>query len=146
MVIYEFRCKDGHEFEGEFPTIAEYERQQKAGMVACPLCDSRDLEKLISRVNINTQGAVADKKPEKAERQSPKMVDQRYLMAAKEKLLDVGNEFPDEARRMYHDPEYTRERLGKKEGIIGSCSPDEQKALVEEGLPIEEICVVKLDS
>ncbi len=48
MRVFNLACARGHTFEGWFTSGDDYIRQSAAGMIACPLCDSTDIEKKLS--------------------------------------------------------------------------------------------------
>ena len=38
MILYELKCSNGHHFEAWFKDSTAYDRQEKRGEVACPIC------------------------------------------------------------------------------------------------------------
>ena len=46
MIVYDLTCSAGHAFEGWFDSGDEFARQKEAGLVACPVCDGIDVERL----------------------------------------------------------------------------------------------------
>jgi hypothetical protein len=48
MRVFNLACARGHAFEGWFTSGDDYVRQSAAGMIACPVCDSTDIEKKLS--------------------------------------------------------------------------------------------------
>ena len=52
MIKYRLRCRCQHEFEGWFPSSKEYTRQKNQGMIQCPMCDSKEVDKAIMAPNI----------------------------------------------------------------------------------------------
>ena len=47
MIKYTLRCECEVEFDGWFPSIQEFDRQKKKGLLQCPMCDSTNVEKAI---------------------------------------------------------------------------------------------------
>ena len=45
MILYDLRCRKGHVFEAWFRDSAAYDDQVGAGVVACPTCGSKKVEK-----------------------------------------------------------------------------------------------------
>ena len=45
MIIFDLLCGKGHAFEGWFASGAEFDRQKKARLVSCPVCDGSDIER-----------------------------------------------------------------------------------------------------
>jgi len=57
MIVYQLRCHHDHEFEVWFPDSMACTRQIKAKEVACPICDSKSVEKAIMSPNISTKNS-----------------------------------------------------------------------------------------
>jgi uncharacterized Zn finger protein (UPF0148 family) len=47
MIKYALVCERKHNFEVWFSDSADYDRQRKRGLVTCPVCDSKKVEKAI---------------------------------------------------------------------------------------------------
>ena len=47
MIRYALACDNGHAFDSWFQNSAAYDKQAKAGLVACPVCNSVKVEKSI---------------------------------------------------------------------------------------------------
>jgi len=45
MILYALRCDGDHEFEAWFRDAATFDRQAEAGIVSCPICESRAVSK-----------------------------------------------------------------------------------------------------
>ena len=153
MIHYNLRCKKGHAFESWFQSSSAYESQEKRKLVSCPLCGSTDVERAImapriarkkGRENIPAEPMPAPAAPTPATEVIPPssptpllMTQERELRAKLKELRDhivknadnVGERFPNEARKMhYGDIEHRP--------IYGEASPDEAKALIEEGVEV----------
>jgi len=48
MIIYDLVCPKGHQFEGWFPNLEEFNTQRKEGLVDCPVCGDVHVEKIPS--------------------------------------------------------------------------------------------------
>jgi len=155
MIHYNLRCKKGHAFESWFQSSSAYEQQERRRLVSCPLCGSTDVERAIMAPRIarkkGREQAPAEPLPvpatsapagssEVTPPSSPTpllMTQERELRAKLKELRDhivnnadnVGERFPNEARKMhYGDIEHRP--------IYGEASPDEAKALIEEGVEV----------
>jgi len=53
MIKYQLKCNHDHTFDGWFPNITEFERQQGKKLIVCPLCDSTQVDRDIMSPNIN---------------------------------------------------------------------------------------------
>jgi hypothetical protein len=144
MIVFDLACKNaGHVFEIWFGSSTDYEDQKGRGLVSCPYCGSTDVTKAVMAPNVAPKGnartdttpAAAAPVPAAANVPSPEafkaMVSK--LAEVQARMLEgsdyVGNRFADEARSMH---------LGEQENrpIHGQTSPEEAKALIEEGVPV----------
>jgi hypothetical protein len=156
MIHYNLRCERGHAFESWFQSSAAYESQEKRKLVNCPVCGSAKVERAIMAPRI-----VSKKRRDKAEpvaaapveaaptASTPTpllMAQERELRAKLKELRDhivknadnVGERFPNEARKMhYGDIEHRP--------IYGEASPDEARALIEEGVEVSPLPVLPDD-
>jgi hypothetical protein len=149
MIHYNLRCGKGHAFESWFQSSVAYETQEKRKLVSCPICGSSDVERAIMAPRVVSKKgrdsapsepapAPAPSTEVTAPSPTPLMMAQDQELRAKLKELrdhivknadDVGNRFPNEARKMhYGDIEHRP--------IYGEASPDEARALIEEGVEV----------
>ncbi len=132
MIKYALGCAGGHEFESWFPDSAAYEKQRKRLLVACPECGSTAVDKAIM-----APAVVGDRSPHDAppanlldakRRQAREMV-VRLRQEIEANTDDVGGKFPEVARAIHAGDEPER-------AIRGQASPDEARALIEEGVGV----------
>ena len=157
MIRYDLRCERGHAFDSWFQSSAAYDSQVKRKLVTCPVCGSAKIEKAIMAPQIiNRKGRekpvaapvaeapVADSTP--SESTPLLMAQERELRAKLRELRDhivknadnVGERFPNEARKMhYGDIEHRP--------IYGEASPEEAKALIDEGVEVSPLPVLPDD-
>jgi hypothetical protein len=154
MIHYNLRCASGHAFESWFQSSSAYETQEKRKQVNCPVCGSAEVERAIMAPQIvskkGREVAVAAPAPA-AEVATPAstpllMAQERELRTKLKELRDhivksadnVGERFPVEARKMhYGDIEHRP--------IYGEASPDEARALIEEGVEVTPLPVLPDD-
>ena len=157
MIRYTLRCDRGHGFESWFQNSAAYDSQVKRRLVSCPSCGSVKVEKAIMAPQIGKKGRAAVVAPEASEpaastdvgnfSSTPLMMAQEAELRAKIKQLrdhvtknadNVGEKFPDEARKMhYGDIEHRP--------IYGEASPDEARSLIDEGIEVSPLPVLPGD-
>jgi len=154
MIHYSLRCDRGHEFESWFQSSSAYEQQEKRKLVNCPACGSAKVERAIMAPQIvskkgreSAAPAPAASTDVTAPASTPLMMAQERELRAKLKELrdhivknadNVGERFPDEARKMhYGDIEHRP--------IYGEASPDEARALIEEGVEVSPLPVLPED-
>ncbi len=55
MIVFNLACKSGHRFEGWFRSSDAYVAQRAQAQVRCPVCESVEIEKLLTapRLNLN---------------------------------------------------------------------------------------------
>jgi hypothetical protein len=155
MIHYHLRCERGHAFESWFQSSSAYEAQEKRKLVNCPTCGSAKVERAIMAPRIVSKKgretpvpAPAATAPEAATPASTPllMAQERELRAKLKELRDhivknadnVGERFPNEARKMhYGDIEHRP--------IYGEASPDEARALIQEGVDVAPLPVLPND-
>ena len=128
MIVFDLKCADGHVFESWFGSSASYEEQRTAGLVACPMCGSAEVAKAVMAPNVGAKGNQASAPPPAAMKAA-----MAALASAQAKMLEnsqwVGTAFADKARSMHLGDEPVAQ-------IHGQTTPEQAKALVEEGVPI----------
>ena len=160
MILYNLVCAKGHEFESWFAGSAAYDSQAKRGLVECPVCGSAKVEKALMTPRLaRTRKSMpaASETPEPAAASEPVVPaapeapapvavispQERELRTKLRELREhlvknaenVGQRFPEEARKMHY---------GEKEhrSIYGTASPDDAKALHEEGIEFAPLPVL----
>lgn len=138
MKVLNLQCSSHHMFEGWFASDADYASQVERGLLECPLCADKTIQKLPSAPRLNF-GAVAAPRSETAtEKQAviagdpAQALQAAYLQLARRivsETEDVGERFAEEARKIHYGE--TEER-----GIRGRASREETEALMEEGIAV----------
>jgi hypothetical protein len=166
VIRYSLVCNAGHAFESWFANSAAYEKQVRRDLVTCPLCGSAKVEKAImapalassaKRKSIQApatpEAPAATETPAAAEapaanvpEKSPVAIVSEHERELRKKLKElrehlvknsdyVGPKFPEEARRIHYGETEHR-------SIYGEASPDEAKALHEEGIEFHPLPVL----
>ena len=140
MKVLDLQCGNGHTFEGWFGSEEAFMQQRAQSMVACPVCASMDINKLLSAPRLNLVTSRRDAGSHKPVQDpcgiatpveantgtAAWMAMGRQIMAA---TADVGASFAEEARRMHYGEIEHRP-------IRGTSTLVEAIALVEEGVPV----------
>jgi hypothetical protein len=131
MIVFDLRCVHGHGFEGWFASSEEFVRQQGANLVRCPLCDDAHVERMPSaRVRVS-KGAAIEAPPEGAAPAEHVAGFPPDLVAKLREVVrnteDVGERFPEEARRIHYQETPAR-------AIRGKASREDAEALTDEGI------------
>lgn len=123
MIRYDLRCEHGDEFDAWFGSIADYDKQADAGLIACPHCGSTQIGK--------APMAPAVRSARKQDAQKERAVAMAMAAKVREHIKDnfeyVGDKFADEARKI-HDGD------AEERAIWGEATPAQAEALAEEGI------------
>lgn len=157
MIVYDLECiPHAHRFEGWFASSDDFARQQERGLILCPQCASPQVIKAPmaprltrkgNQIEAARRGPATSAPPPVAQAVPPppplppeavarlQATMQAIAVAQAEALKSstwVGQDFAKDARAMHY---------GDKEAapIHGQASPDEARALVEEGVEIAPI-------
>jgi len=132
MIKYCLQCEKTHEFEGWFRSSSDFDIQAEKKMLTCPVCGSDDVKKAIMAPSVSTSRRKAGVANEARlrEMQSTLASASNKVMKHIEKNFDyVGQDFPEEARKIHYGETETR-------GIFGEASGKEAKELIDEGVNI----------
>jgi len=159
MIRYSLVCDKGHDFESWFADSTAYDKQAKRKLVACPHCGSAKVDKAIMAPRLagsKTGKAPAEAPPGEAPAAAPEPAapapvamlspQERELRSKLKELRDhltknadnVGKKFPEQARKM-HDGEVEHRT------IYGEASPEDAKALAEEGIEFHPLPILPDD-
>lgn len=130
MISFNLRCSKDHEFEGWFRDSARFEKDRKARRIECPICGDAKIERALSAPNIATSERREAANAEQARALRDKL--RRFRRHVESTAEDVGERFPEEARKIHYGESEER-------GIYGKASPEEARDLIEEGVPVAPI-------
>ncbi|MFZ5609505.1 MAG: DUF1178 family protein [Pseudomonadota bacterium] len=133
MIVFDLQCGRAHVFEAWFASSADYEDQRARHLLACPICGDGAIAKAVMAPHLGRKSNQKDS----AEKLPVAGGDAREAAALLAKLErhvrgnfeDVGDRFPEEARKIHYGEAPTR-------GIYGEASAREAKALIEEGIDL----------
>jgi hypothetical protein len=146
MIRYRLACVGGHAFEAWFSSSADFDRQQARGLVECPACGAREIEKQMMAPSVATSRS-RERRTEAAAGATPGAGagralaalsgEQREMLAKMRELKkaliesseDVGERFPEEARRIHYGEKKAR-------GIHGKATLADAAELAEEGIEV----------
>ena len=145
MIHYDLICEKGHEFDGWFSDSSAFDKQALHGMVNCTVCGTGEIQKQLMAPGIparsNTRAAASQVMT--AGPLDPRAAVMMQMMREHRKHVEatsenVGDKFVDEARKIHYNE-------SEKRGIHGLATPDDAKALVEEGIEIFPVPVLPED-
>lgn len=140
MIRYSLQCDSGHGFEGWFTKSEDFDAQVASGFLTCPSCGSAHISKSLMAPSVST----ARKKDEMqtlamdTARKEVMTKLKEAVAAVKANSEDVGERFPEEARKIHYGEADAR-------GIIGQATPTEARALIDEGIEIAPLPVLPDD-
>ncbi len=144
MIVFNLTCSNAHKFEGWFGSSADFDQQQRSTMLNCPVCGCTQINKALHAPYVNTGSTQRTEKDE--HRAQAREVEKQYTNVAREvaqivehliaNTEDVGNAFPEEARKIHYKE--TPERK-----IRGNASHNEVKELREEGIDVIALPIPK---
>lgn len=135
MKVFNLCCDQEHAFEGWFASSDDFDRQLDAGLIECPVCASAAVQKLPSAPRLNlgsvqeateSSGKEPVAMPNDDSMRSMMLQIARHIAANSE---DVGERFPEEARRIHYEE-------APKRSIRGMASKDEAAELKDEGIEV----------
>lgn len=155
MKVLNLQCSHQHSFEGWFASEDDFQTQLSRGLVECPMCADKSVQKLPSAPRLNLGGHQGPDAPGKNSHASPMSVSNDESAAARKlpavagmpasraeqaaflqalrhvvaNTEDVGTRFADEARRMHYGEQEAR-------SIRGQTSVREAVELMEEGIDV----------
>lgn len=155
MIRYALACQNGHDFESWFRGSEDFDRQNARGLVNCPVCGSASVAKQlmapsVARTDrgrtIDQTGVAVTETP--APEAGVALLSEReaqlraMLRAVREQVVanseDVGKRFAEEARKIHYGESEQR-------SIFGEASPEDARALNEEGIEFHPLPVVPDD-
>ncbi len=143
MIVYDLECENSHRFEGWFGSADDYDKQQASKLLSCPMCNSGQVVRRPSAAYVNT-GAV-EKPPRSQPKPANALPQQQYANVPPEivaKVIehiiknteDVGNRFPEEARKIHYNEAPERH-------IRGTATPKDVESLRDEGIEVVSLPV-----
>ncbi|MDQ6620000.1 MAG: DUF1178 family protein [Pseudomonadota bacterium] len=134
MIVFELSCTAGHRFEGWFASTQEYADQHERELVRCPICDDAKVCKVPSaKVRVGKGTAVVEAPPApaaKVQQEAATPTPAEFVAALRAMVKsaeDVGQRFPEEARKIHYEESAAR-------SIRGKASREEAEAMRDEGI------------
>lgn len=132
---FTLQCDNDHAFEAWFRSNQDYETQAKRGFIECPHCGSIQVAKALMAPQVTT-GRAKDARKDAVmvaagQAVQREMMDKmrEFTRQVKAKADNVGDKFPEQARKMHYGETDAKP-------IYGKATPDEVESLVDEGVGI----------
>jgi hypothetical protein len=132
MKVFNLRCGQQHAYEGWFASEEDFISQQERGMVACPLCGDSESVRMPNATRLKVSRHAAPTEQPTRSGTTEMTMQSQWLRAMRQVLNsteDVGERFPEEARRIHYGEVEER-------GIRGKASREDADALRDEGIEI----------
>ncbi len=138
MIVFDLACACGYWFEGWFHDRADYERQERAGLLQCPACGGNQVHKILSPVAFHGGGrhgappvsgdAPDTNRPQAEElRQAVEAFGRALKRYVEKNFEDVGPRFAETALKIHYGVDEAR-------NIRGVASEAEEEMLRKEGV------------
>jgi hypothetical protein len=137
MIRFELLCQHDHAFEGWFRDGHAFEAQAAGGRLACPICGDAQIRKALMAPSIARGRKAAEAEPAAVDPRRAAMAKMLHVMRkvqdhVEQNFDNVGDRFPEEARKMHIGEVPHRD-------IYGRATGEEADALREEGVPIQRL-------
>jgi hypothetical protein len=129
VIVLNLLCDHGHHFEGWFASGEAFRSQCQSHLVHCPQCQTSAVSQLPSAPHVK-RGGIDVEAPEKLATQvtGPGVAQLHEALATMARQAEnVGERFPEEARRIHYDEAPART-------IRGVATADETRELLDEGI------------
>lgn len=157
MIRFSLCCRRSHKFEGWFAGNEDYEKQQAAGLIACPVCGSARVSKTLMMPNLMTKNAKQNEiKAEGAPAQADSAAAggreaalQKLLVLQKmqKRKLEVLHKLQNLARKMRENAENVGDKFAEearkihfgeseKRSVYGTAKAEDIRALREDGVDV----------
>lgn len=135
LKVFNLRCEHGHDFEGWFASVQAIETQAQRGLIECPHCGSKNVQKALSAPYVHRSGSGIGASLNKSQTKSAPTPEQVQTMVMQQlrtmigKAEDVGERFADEARKMHKGE-------AKERSIRGQATAEQCEQLLDEGIDV----------
>ncbi len=122
MIAFDLKCANGHKFEGWFEDSKAFDRQNREGMISCPVCNDTSISKLLSTFAIKGNNAPG----ELAGKADLEKISKKITAYVEKNFDNVGPDFAKEALKMHYG-------VSEPKNIRGVSTRQEEKTMQEEG-------------
>ena len=127
MIAFDLQCFNGHTFEGWFDDSGAYEEQNKKGLIACPICDDKNVYKIPSTFAIKSFKPVEAASALPAPRIEMEALTRKVVDYVEQNFDNVGADFTTEALKIHYG-------VSEPRNIRGVSTSEEEKTLEKEGI------------
>ena len=156
MIRFSLQCDQEHAFEGWFASNDTFDQQVKRGLLDCPFCGSKKVDKALMAPSVRTsKRMVIESTAEVSETPSTEIATPEPVVLSPEKAEilgklqelsrkiratteNVGKEFAEEARKIHFGEV-------KPRAIYGEATSDDVQSLIEDGVAIAPLAPLPED-
>jgi len=131
MIAYDLQCINGHSFEGWFEDRKAYEKQEKNGLIECPVCNNSSIVRIPSTFAIKSSTSLKEFSDQQADLLNS---GQKIIDFVEKNFDDVGTDFSKEALKMHYG-------VSEARNIRGVSTKEEEKTLIKEGVQFFKVPV-----
>ena len=133
MIVYDLTCCNGHTFEGWFKDGKEFKKQQRTGLIACPVCENTKIVRIPSTFAIKGASGSQPSLPKHDKVELDPGITLRTMRRFLEKHFDdVGTDFAKEALKIHYG-------VSEPRNIRGVSTTSEEETLRQEGIDFVKI-------
>ena len=131
MIAFDLQCAQGHNFEGWFKDEKSYKKQQKKGLVTCPVCNDTEVVRIPSSFGIikSNPGSNQNFSEQKL---AIANINNKIVDFIENNFDNVGTDFTKEALKIHYG-------VSEPRNIRGTSTKKEEKLLKEEGVSIFKV-------
>ena len=130
MIKYNLICNCGKTFESWFSSSIAFDSLNKRKLIRCIYCESSKVKKTVMAPSLTSKSNKISKKTKLEKNIKKQLIDFRKFI--EKNCIDVGDNFPQEARNIHYDKKTSK-------GIYGKATPEETEELLEEGIEVNTI-------
>ena len=130
MIAYDLVCANEHVFECWFKDSASFEEQKSSGIIDCPVCGNREIERVYTPFAVikGRAGKGANHDAHRALQAIQQILDKHFE--------DVGSQFATEALKIHNGE-------AEQRNIQGTATTEEEVVLKEEGVRFIKVPTIK---
>ncbi|WP_341760117.1 DUF1178 family protein [Candidatus Endowatersipora endosymbiont of Watersipora subatra] len=141
MIRFSLTCALDHISDGWFSSSEDFEKQKSLGLIACPICNSINIEKSLMTPQVSKSSN------HKTQSLSLEHSVRKELISHMRKIRDkitenadyVGDKFPEEARKIHYGESEER-------SIYGQVGKEDAETLIKEGVHIMPLPIIPDDA
>ncbi len=133
MIAFDLFCSKGHKFECWFKDGSSFEEEKSSGLITCPICNDRQIERAFSPFGIKKKGEKKRGEIDPEQAYHALQVISDYI---DKHFENVGADFYKEALKIHYGET-------EKRNIKGTASTEEEVILKEEGVQFFKVPIIK---